>query len=40
MIALRFRREAEEETSSRQIDVVLNCFEELKQRIPSGARLN
>jgi hypothetical protein len=31
-------RPSEEETSSRQINVVLNWFEELKQRVPSGAR--
>ena len=31
-------RLSEEETSSRQINVVLNWFDELKQRVPSGAR--
>ncbi len=31
-------RLSEEETSLRQINVVLNWFDELKQRVPSGAR--
>jgi dipeptidyl aminopeptidase/acylaminoacyl peptidase len=31
-------RKSEEEASSRQINVVLNWFDELKQRVPSGAR--